>query len=89
MTLIERCRCGASVEVRYSSPNAYPRDPQDRNDALQAVNTWRELHKACRVAPDDPRERTCPSCGGNGCDECEHTGAVSLRVRFWVEEGER
>lgn len=26
----------------------------------------------------DGREKTCPLCGGQGCDECEWTGSVPL-----------
>lgn len=53
------------------SDDKWDRLVSDDEEDMFGEGEWRD---------HDPRERTCPPCGGNGCDECEHTGAVPLRV---------
>ena len=57
MRITEKCGCGASIEVAYATADQYPRGEAEQTQAADAMNTWRELHKACVPKPAFDEDR--------------------------------
>lgn len=60
--------------------------PRGADVSLQITVAKQWLHEGSTIEIDLPRNLTCASCDGSGCQICDQSGAISVRLRVELPE---